>query len=324
MPRPRKHLISLDATPYYHCVSRCVRRAFLCGYDEFTKTSYEHRRLEIEERNHTLADIFAIDVAAYAVMSNYTHLVLHINSVDIAAWSDLEICERWHSFHKGTALTQKYAKQEPLDSTQMEAVKIRLGEWRLRLGSISWFMASLNEATARKANLEDKCTGKFWEARFKSQALLDEKALAACMAYVDLNPIRAKMDTTPETSEHTSIKKRIDELKNSGNQPKNLMDFVGNPREPMPHGLPFNLKDYINLVDWSGRIIREGKRGAISNDYPPILDRINIDPEKWLNLTSQFMSLQKGLAGEANEVRRVAEIMGYQRTPGLSASQAAF
>ena len=94
MPRPRKHLISLDATPYYHCVSRCVRRAFLCGYDEFTKTSYEHRRLEIEERIHTLADIFAIDVAAYAVMSNHTHLALHINSTKVHSWSDNELGER--------------------------------------------------------------------------------------------------------------------------------------------------------------------------------------------------------------------------------------
>jgi hypothetical protein len=206
----------------------------------------------------------------------------------------------------------------------MEAVKIRLNEWRLRLGSISWFMASLNEPIARKANTEDKCTGKFWEARFRSQALLDEKAVAACMAYVDLNPIRAKMATTPETSDHTSIKIRIEELTSTGNQAKNLMEFVGAPREPMPPGLPFNLKDYINLVDWSGRIIREGKRGSISSNYPPILDRICIEPEKWLNLTTQFESLLKGLAGEPSKVREAAKTMGYQRTPGLSASQAAF
>ena len=105
----------------------------------------------------------------------------------------------------------------------------------------------MNEPIARQANFEDKCTGRFWEGRFKSQALLDESALAACMAYVDLNPLRAKISQTPETSEFTSVKKRVAAAKHQ-KQPKPLYPFVGNPRENMPDGLPFELSDYLELV----------------------------------------------------------------------------
>lgn len=126
--------------------------------------------------------------------------------------------------------------------------------------------------------------------RFGSQALLDEAALAAAMAYVDLNPIRAKMAETPETSDHTSIQKRIRTLKNSKNkqqiqQPNELMPFIGNPRKDMPKGLPFRLDDYLNLVDWTGRSIRLDKTGAIPNNLSPIFERLNINPESWLELS---------------------------------------
>ncbi|MFM2485193.1 hypothetical protein ABUE30_08975 [Celerinatantimonas yamalensis] len=135
-------------------------------------------------------------------------------------------------------------------------------QWRERLADLSWFMRALNESIAREANFEDRCTGRFWEERFKSQALLDEQALADCMAYVDLNPIRASMAQTPEQSEHTSAKKRIKDVQKTPTesttpyQPTTLFPFVGNPREPMPQGLPFKLSDYLELLDWTGRIIR--------------------------------------------------------------------
>ncbi|MBL1275311.1 MAG: hypothetical protein COB30_004435 [Ectothiorhodospiraceae bacterium] len=74
---------------------------------------------------------------------------------------------------------------------------------------ISWFMHILNETIARKANAEDNCNGRFWEGRFKSQTLFDESVPAACMTYIDLNPIRAGMAKTPERSDHTSIQKRL-------------------------------------------------------------------------------------------------------------------
>lgn len=143
------------------------------------------------------------------------------------------------------------------------------------------------ESIAKQANKEDECTGLFWEGRFKSQALLDEAALAACMAYVDLNPIRAKMAMTPETSDYSSIKERIKSAK-EGKQPKTLMSFVGNPREKMPTGLPFDLVEYIQLVDLTGRCIRENKRGYNDAKQPAILAKLNISTENWLILTTQL------------------------------------
>ena len=321
MPKPRKQQISLDATPYYHCTSRCVRRAFLCGVDALTGANYEHRRQWVEDRILFLADVFCIDVCAYAVMSNHHHVVLHINMAEVHSLGDLEVCLRWHKLYKGTLLTQKYARGDALDETEWEAVKIKLDQWRLQLASISRFMWALNEPIARMANAEDQCTGRFWESRFKSQALLDQKALAACMAYVDLNPVRAKMAATPEESEHTSIKKRVESLKKQHSQPLSLAKFVGNPREPMPQGLPFDLHEYIALVDMTGRAIREDKRGHIDNRYPSILDRLDISSSEWLILTTKFESRFKNLVGCKEKLKVAAEKLGFKRTPSLYACQ---
>jgi len=321
MPLARKHQVSLDATPYYHCVSRCVRRAFLCGHDDFAGRNYEHRRQWLEDRLLELAGIFAIDVCAFAIMSNHYHVVLHINAAMMHRWSNKEVCQRWHRLFKGTLLTQAYLQGKPLDNAQQQVVDEKIAEWRLKLGSVSWFMRCLNEPIARRANEQDRCTGRFWEGRFKSQALLDEKALAACMAYVDLNPIRAKMAETPEASSHTSIQARINAVKQKGEQPISLYPFVGNPRESMPAGLPFQLQDYLNLVDLTGKAIRDDKRGFINNDLPPILERLDIEPKQWLYLTTQFESRFKNMVGATYALRRAARKMGYRRTPGLAENE---
>ena len=178
-----------------------MRRAFLCGIDTLTGQNYEHRRAWLEDRLLALPKVFAIDIAAYAIMSNHYHVILHINSNRAKGWSDYDVVERWHQLFNGTVLSQKYLKNEgQLTIVEMRAFQKSIDEWRLRLQDISWFMRILNESIARDANAEDGCTGRFWEGRFKSQALLDEAALMACMAYVDLNPIRTKMATTPEKS----------------------------------------------------------------------------------------------------------------------------
>ncbi|WKT61907.1 hypothetical protein Q2E61_06840 [Microbulbifer thermotolerans] len=146
--------------------------------------------------------------------------------------------------------------------------------------------------------------------------MLDERALAACMTYVDLNPIRTKMADRPETSDHTSIQRRISAARD-GKQPQQLFPFAGNPRESMPVGLPFQLRDYLELVDWSGRCLREDKRGAIDNQLPPILERLQIDPRHWLYLNCNFESRFKYLVGAAHLVRNACEQLGKRWAQGI-------
>ena len=318
MPKPRKTLVSLDATPYYHCVSRCVRRAFLCGEDSFTGKSFEHRRQWIEERLLSITEAFAIEIAAYAIMHNHYHVVLHINRDKALAWSLPEVITHWHGLFNGSVLSQRFVAGEALSKAERDALSDQVDVWRERLMSISWFMRCVNEPIAREANQEDAATGRFWEGRFKSQALLDEKALAACMAYVDLNPIRARMAKTPEQSDHTSIKQRIQQALNSPVQPTTLFPFIGNPRKDMPDGLPFNLKDYLELVDWSGRILRKDKKGAIPEHLPAILQRLDMDARHWVYLTKNFEQPFKDLVGAAHHVRKACDVMGKRWVHGLN------
>jgi putative transposase len=190
MTRARKELIDINTTPYYHCVSRCVRRAFLCGVDHLTGNSYEHRKSWIVERLTELSKVFAIEVCAYAVMSNHCHVVLRVDQQKALSWSEEQVMAQWEKLFSIPLLVQKYRDGTDIAAAASKAQEV-IAEWRSRLIDISWYMRSLNEYLARKANEEDGCTGRFWEGRYKSQALLDEAAVLTCMTYVDLNPIRA-------------------------------------------------------------------------------------------------------------------------------------
>ncbi|NMR24832.1 transposase [Pseudoalteromonas sp. NEC-BIFX-2020_015] len=313
----RKRQISLVDTKYYHCISRCVRRAFLCGEDCFTGKSYEHRRGWVEEKLLSLAKVFCIDVCAYAVMSNHTHLVLYVDDKKAKRLNDKAIVIRWHKLCKGTVLKQRYIQSEKLSKAELIFFNQTVKQYRERLASISWFMRLLNEDITRKANKEDNCTGLFWEGRFKSQALLDEASLAACMAYVDLNPIRARMANTPEESSHTSVQKRLESAKD-GKQPKHLMRFAGMSRQHMPKGLPFELKSYLDLVELTGRCIREDKRGYIDNTHSRLLERANISADNWLKLTTHFTRVFDGAVGRPTSQEGYCEDLNRKRRANVS------
>jgi hypothetical protein len=309
MPQARYRLVDIQTTPYYHCISRCVRRAFLCGRDRFTGRSFEHRKQWILDRIKHLSSVFSIDVCAYAILSNHFHLVLHVDEAQAATWSEDEVIDRWLALYKGPLVANNYKAGGSLTKLEQDALTTYVEKWRTRLADLSWYMRCLNETIARLANAEDKCTGRFWEGRFKSQALLDEAALVACMAYVDLNPIRAGLNESLETSEFTSIQERIGGFKNNKKENETtewLKPLLQEKQLSSPSSLPIQETHYFSLVDWTGRAIRDDKLGAIPDHIQPILQRLGVNENNWVANTQHFGSRFHRALGRINRIRTLA------------------
>ena len=323
MTKARKTIINIEDTPYYHCMGRCVRRAFLCGVDQLTGKDFSHRKQWIVDKLSELSQVYLIDVCAYAVMSNHYHLVLKINHEQASKLSDSEVIERWMKLFKGNVLIQRYLAGQCSSQAELDKVTETINLWRQRLVDISWFMRCLNESIAHMANKEDNCTGRFWEGRFKSQALLNEQALLSCMAYVDLNPVRAGLVDTLEESDFTSIEQRIrdvqlivdsKELVAQKNKARvNLADFVGSKETD---GIPYLLIDYLELVDWTSRAIRDDKKGYIAQSEPKILDKLGFSAEIWLKSVNQFSQHGYSHIGNAEQLKAVCLSLGKRWLAG--------
>jgi REP element-mobilizing transposase RayT len=327
MTRARRELIALDSTPYYHCISRCVRRAFLCGEDSLTGNNYEHRKVWVTDRLTELTEVFAIDICAYAVMSNHYHLVLRVDRERAVAWDHRAVIDHWRQLFNPPLLVERQYLGIDQSQAEIDVAQAIIEEWRDRLTDISWFMRSLNEHLARRANAEDRCKGRFWEGRFKSQALLDDAAVLTCMSYVDLNPVRAGIADTPEESDFTSIQQRIRQYteqtrakttvhKSEPTIP--LSQLVKQTEERHPNGIGFTLDDYLELVDWAGRAVREGKRGAIPSTVPPILARLGLSAERYLEHQSGHGQIETPVViGKAERIRRMTLEAGRCFIKGL-------
>lgn len=290
----RTRQISLDHTAYYHCTSRCVRRAFLCGKDRFTGRDFSHRRQWIENRLAALASIFAIDLLAYAVMSNHYHVVIRIDAERAASWSEEEVVSRWERLFR-------------LPPGEVGAENLL--KWRERLCSISWYMRCINEPLARWANREDDCAGRFWQGRFKSQALLDDLAVLKCMTYVDLNPIRAGIASTPLDSAHTSVRARMQG--NAGHLVR-FSDFPASNSRP----IKLSSRQYFDLLDWTGRTIRSDKRGFIPPDVPPAVVFLRQDAKQWAREIRYYGKWYYRAVGAQNALERYSKHLGVQWLKG--------
>ena len=335
MTLPRSKYVRDGEIGVYHCTSRCVRRAFLSGYDAYSGRDYSHRKAWIEERLNLLASIFAIDVSSFSVMSNHYHVTVRTRPDVAATWSDYEVARRWLTLCPIRYRSKK--KPEVLVEEHISSLVLwpeRIAELRKRLSSLSWFMGRLNEYIARAANKEDKVTGRFWESRFKCQVLLDDAAVAACMVYVDLNPIRAGLAPTPESSDFTSIQQRIRvyrgkmraaESKTHGVSDDPILWLCPVSSIADPNGiLPMTETEYFDLVDLSGRLIRSGKREAIDADIEPILQRMGVKPESWADTVADFEDKFKLAAGLIANLRNFATKLGRQWLVGVHTAQASF
>jgi REP element-mobilizing transposase RayT len=314
--------------------------------DHITGQSYEHRREWVEKRIRQLASIFTIDVAAYSVMSNHYHLVVRVDRERVADLSTHEVIQRWAQLYQGPLIIRRYLSEKRKDMSpgELNQVEKLADQYRQRLCDLSWFMKNLNEFISRRANAEDDAKGHFWESRYKCQALLDEQALLAAMAYVDLNPVRAAIAETPEESSHTSVQERIKQVKSepqtaepqiataaeseeNTSELKNIPVAPLLPFDPTSHlraGIPFALDDYLDLVDTVGRAVHPSKRGYIPEHTPAILVRLGIDIEKFITHSDHFIERFGNHVGTPARLIQLAAARNARYLRGMSRSRELF
>jgi len=340
----RSELVDVSVTRYYHCISRCVRRAFLCG------EGFEHRKQWIEDRLETLSQCFAVSVCGFAAMDNHLHVLVRLDVDEASAWSAEEVVRRWIM-----AYPPKTIKGDQIEISQAWIAhhakdQKRVATLRERLASLGWFMKALKEPLARMANKEDECRGTFWESRYKSIAILDEEALLATCAYIDLNPVAAGIATAPETSRHTSVRQRVRHAKAKGKLaalkaaksgsvagsrsagdveedlwlcPVEDRRRKGSQREGMLEG--FSLGSYLLLVDYTSRLCRQGK-ARVSREVASILDRLGTSAAVWANRIKKLYAKGRLLGSyfttDRERLRELANSRGVHHLDNLTSSAA--
>lgn len=240
----------------------------------------------------------------------------------------------------------------------------RVAELRGRLRDLSWFMKALRETVARRANRSEEIAGAFWDGRYRCRRLMDETAILICGIYVDLNQIRSGEAATPEQSTHTSAFDRIlawqlrqrtitgetdassspacdsqemamkspdgwlgeltiQEVAGASDSQWNLRSRTG--RRASDKGLlPLTLEKYLELLDWTGRQLREGKSGVIPNSLAPILERLRIRAERWLELIEHYDRWFRNFVGHLEHLRAAAVRSGKRCLRGIRQCAAAF
>lgn len=345
MTLPRSKLVDIEVTRWYHCISRCVRRANLLGEGE----QIGERKHWIERRLQELDSIFAVSVGGFAILDNHLHLLLRLDADEAQRWSDEQVVERWFRLYPPRGTDRK-----PLPAAKREELikeKLADAEWlretRARLSSLSWLMKCLKEPLSRMVNKAEHCTGAFFEGRFKSIAVLDQEALLTVCTYIDLNPVAAGIARTPEESAHTSVKARVEHVVGNGRiadvqaaqrgsvsgsrAARQLEDKlwlipiedrrrVDSQREGMLEG--FTLDNYLLLLEYTGRLLRDGK-ATICAEVTDILTRIGSTAAAWERRMQRLHGgrlLGRFIAGSREALQRATQRLGISRLANLKAA----
>jgi hypothetical protein len=341
----RRKLLGGERQAIFHCWTRCVRRAFLCGCDPLTGKDFSHRRDWIVNREEQLAGLFAIDVEFRTELSNHLHIVLRTMPRVAKRWSAKEVVRRWLTITKlAKCFSDDLPKPDPKELEEMSQDKKLVAKLRRRLSDVSWFMAILCENVARRANHEDGCEGRFFESRFKCRECTDLNALLVCGVYVDLNPYRAGEVDNPVGSPYTSVYQRLQAQalrKNAANRPDGwlgeltlaperkvdevLADASRTGRRASDLGmLPVSLDDYVRLLRWTAKQLKNGQRATIPADLVAVLDHFEVQQDQWLETVEKYDSLFGHAVGRADSLTAVAERMELQHLKGVAACRTAF
>ncbi len=295
MATPRSLLIDPNTPLHYHLISRCVRRSFLCGKDKLTGKNYDYRKRWILNRLMQLTPAFAIAVEAYAIMSNHFHLVVYYDPQECHRWSNEEVADRWltafpprsHGENDEQALLSLHRSMILSDPE-------KLNHARETLGSVSMFMKYLKQPIAYRANKEDDCTGHFFESRFHSGAILGEDGIIAAMAYVDLNPVRAKIVKSFQHYDDASGQIRL--RRNSTRTVKQAIKPLYSGLSTARPELSFTVQDYLNILS------------ACESDYRnPDTDD---SQSRWSSAIASFSEPQRAY-GNAEELQLFAKERGW-------------
>ena len=215
MTMARKTLIDDSEVTLLHCVSRCVRRAFLCGEDPYSGKNFDHRKDWVRDRLEFLTTVFGFEVFSYACLSNHVHVAGRTRPDLVEEWTAEEVAQRWARLYPNRDVDGRPEPPTEVWLTEFARDDARVAQARERLRSISWFM---------------RC---------------------------------------------------------------------------------------LNLIDTTGRCIRAAKRGAIDPACAPILQRLKLNPDTWLNTVLAYGKRFRRVAGDPVHLKAVATATGQKWLQGI-------